>query len=340
VIGDLFRAEDRGKAVAIYNMAPILGPTLGPVIGAAVTQFLSWRWIFYIMSIIDLVVLASSFLLLRETYVPVLEKRQQREEPEETSAKPSMRQKLVSFLVVLGGNLQRPLQMLFKQHLIQLLAIYVAYLYGVMYLVLSTFQTLWVGKYQESIFIGGLNYIALGLGYVVGSQVCAFSMDKIYRRLKHHNGEVGLPEFRLPLALVSTILVPAGLIIYAWSVHYRTLWIIPDLGAAIFSAGVIIGMQCITNYVIDAYPRYIASAIGAVTLLRGLAGFGFPLFAPYVTVPARNIDSEAYIFRYMYARLDYGWGNTLLAFIAIAVGIAAPVALWFFGAKMRNSVAK
>ena len=54
-------------------------------------------------------------------------------------------------------------------------------------------------------------------------------------------------------------------------------------------------------------------------MLRSLAGFGFPLFAPY-----------------MYRALDYGWGNTLLAGIAVALGIPAPWALWVFGRRLRE----
>ena len=49
-----------------------------------------------------------------------------------------------------------------------------------------------------------------------------------------------------------------------------------------------------------------------------MTGFGFPLFAPY-----------------MYDALDYGWGNSLLGFIAIGLGIPAPFLLWFFGEKLR-----
>lgn len=39
VIGDLFEAKQRGRAVAIYNLAPLPGPALGPIIGAVVTQY-------------------------------------------------------------------------------------------------------------------------------------------------------------------------------------------------------------------------------------------------------------------------------------------------------------
>jgi len=257
-----------------------MGPTLGPINGAAVTQYLSWHWIFYIMSMLATVVLVMSLFLLRETYMPVLQKRQQTAASSDMLAKPSMAQKLTALATTLAGKLKRPLRMLFAQPVIQLLALYVAYLYGVMYLVLSTFPTLWTVQYHQSIFIGGLDYIALGLGYIIGSQICALSLDRIYRHLKRRNGDLGLPEYRLPLALVSTVLVPVGLVVYAWSADYQSIWVVVDLGAGIFSAGAIIGMQCVTTYVVDAYSQYTASAIGAITQLRGLAGFALPLAGP------------------------------------------------------------
>lgn len=33
VLGDVWRAEERGKAIAIYSLAPLLGPVIGPVCG-------------------------------------------------------------------------------------------------------------------------------------------------------------------------------------------------------------------------------------------------------------------------------------------------------------------
>ena len=39
VLGDLFDAEERGKAIAMYSLAPLLGPALGPVCGAWLVSF-------------------------------------------------------------------------------------------------------------------------------------------------------------------------------------------------------------------------------------------------------------------------------------------------------------
>lgn len=74
---------------------------------------------------------------------------------------------------ILRTSLSRPFILLGTQVIVQVLALYMAYLYGLMYLVLSTFPTLWEQRYGESIGIGGLNYISLGIGFFLGTQTCA-----------------------------------------------------------------------------------------------------------------------------------------------------------------------
>jgi hypothetical protein len=93
----------------------------------------------------------------------------------------------------------------------------------------------------------------------------------------------------------------------------------PNIGAALFSAGAIICFQCMQTYIVDSYTRYAASGVAAAVVLRSLAGFGFPLFAPY-----------------MYQKLGYGWGNSLLGFIAVGIGIPAPFLFWKFGETLRS----
>ncbi|KAJ5715419.1 uncharacterized protein N7483_012600 [Penicillium malachiteum] len=144
-------------------------------------------------------------------------------------------------------------------------------------------------------------------------------IDRIYRRLKARNNNIGRPEFRIPLMSLAAILLPAGLFIYGWTAQKRCHWIAPNIGAAIFGMGTIIAFQCIQTYMVDTYTRYAASALAAGAFLRSLAGFGFPLFAPA-----------------MYDALHYGWGNSVLAFVSLAIGVPAPIFLWKFGEKLRK----
>ena len=322
VLSDLFNAEERGKAISIYSLAPLLGPAAGPIAGGFITENTTWRWVFYATTIADALIQVSGFFFLQETYSPILLHRKKKKLIKETgndALHTEWDDPNRTVIAALRISLVRPFKLLGTQVIVQVLAIYMAYLYGLMYLVLSTFPPLWSEEYHESVGIGGLNYIALGVGFFLGTQVCAPCQDKIYRALKKRNNGVGKPEFRVPLMIPGALLVPIGLFTYGWSAQAHSHWIVPDIGAAIFASGVIIGFQCIQTYIVDSYTRYAASAVAAATVLRSLAGFGFPLFAPYI-----------------YNALHYGWGNSLLAFIAIGLGWPAPILLWKFGENLRK----
>ncbi|GES63082.1 MFS general substrate transporter [Aspergillus terreus] len=324
VLSDCFRAEERGKSIAIYSLAPLLGPAVGPICGGFIAEYTTWRWVFYSTSIVDGAIQIAGLFFLRETYGPrILRARakKMRKETGDTSFQTEAERQNKTLAQVLRTALIRPFRLLTTQPIVQALALYMAYIYGTMYLVLSTFPTLWTSPqyYNESTGIGGLNYISLGLGFWLGSQICAPLNDRIYRRLKARNNGTGRPEFRVPLLYVAAFITPAGLFIYGWTAQKHCHWIAPNIGALLFGMGNIVTYQCIQTYMVDAYTRFAASALAAAAFLRSLAGFGFPLFAPY-----------------MYAALDYGWGNSLLAFISIALGVPAPVFLWKFGEKLRK----
>lgn len=107
---------------------------------------------------------------------------------------------------MLKTSLVRPFRLLGTQVIIQVLALYMAYLYGLLYLVLSTFPSVWEGVYRESVGVGGLNYISLGLGCFIGAQTSARMSDKVYISLKRRNNDVGRPEFRVPLMIPGALL--------------------------------------------------------------------------------------------------------------------------------------
>ena len=67
-------------------------------------------------------------------------------------------------------NLTRPVRLLATQVIIQFLALYMAYSYGIMFVVLSTFPSLWSQAYHKPVGIGGLNFISLGLDFIICSQ--------------------------------------------------------------------------------------------------------------------------------------------------------------------------
>lgn len=242
-------------------------------------------------------------------------------------------------------SLSRPWRLLLTQPIIQVLGCYNAYNFGILYLFIRTFPTLWENQYGERSGIGGLNCISLVAGNLMGSQFCSPCSDTIYKILKRRSSlpkDVDeIPEFRLPLMVIGSILTPIGLFWvslvpficfiletlleliqlpqYGWSAQGHLFWLMPNIGVALYGAGLLICYQCIHVYIVDCYTSYAASAFAAATFLRSLCSFAFPLFAPYLVEV-----------------LGYGWEGTLLGCIAIVLGVPTPFILWKYGAKIRT----
>lgn len=106
-----------------------------------------------------------------------------------------------------------------------------------------------------------------------------------------------------------SLCIPIGLIIYGWSADKHVHWIVPIVGTSFVGFGLLATFMPIQTYLVDAFQIHAASAIAANTVLRRWLGAFLPLAGPSI-----------------YAVLGLGWGNTLLAFIALAL---SPVS-WIF----------
>ncbi|KAF8154426.1 MFS polyamine transporter [Crassisporium funariophilum] len=338
VLGDTWHPEERGKAIAIYSLAPLLGPVIGPVCGGWIAERSTWRWVFWSTSIVDVAIQISGLFFLKETYAPYLldQKATGIRKTTDLEKGPYKSVRTVyessedrSWQRIFAKALTRPFLMFGQETIVQLLGIYMAFIYGVFYLFLTTMPAIFANVYHQQPGIAGLNYIALGIGLSLASQVNARFMDRIYIHFKKKNGDIGEPEFRLPSMFPGTILLPFGLLLTGWSAEHHLHWIATDIGIACVGAGMILVFQSIQTYVVDAFTLHAASvlsvpvpspALAAVSCLRSLAGFGFPLFAPV-----------------MYQKLGYGKGDTILACLAIGLGCPAPFLLWTYGRRIRMS---
>lgn len=419
---DCFRKDQRGKAVALYSLMPFLSPAVAPIMGGYLTQYISWRWVFFATSIFDLAVQIACFFLLRETHHPTILRRKAQalrkytgdemlyaecEGPEH-----SMKKLLMKSLV-------RPLIMLTTQPALQAMSLFRGWVsdqylhvldpgltgplgprsfqYGIMYLVFATFGLVFEDTYNQSLGRASLNYLSLGIGFVLGLQISGTLQDRAYRWCSKHqinprsnqstwaavrpvwlsrsrpraqkakaevfkmdieyvgacgtgcsnvflvplepmhaspttasdvrnpcraptNTSEGIPEYRLPLIMPFSLLIPLGLFLYGWSAHFALHWIVPNIAVAIMSIGLIVCFNCVQAYTVDTYGEYAASATGAAAFIRTMCGFSFPLFAPR-----------------MNRVLGIGWGNSLLGFVALTCGIAAPCLLWKYGIWLRKT---
>lgn len=388
---DCFRKENRGKAVALYSLMPFLSPAVAPIMGGYLTQYISWRWVFFATSIFDLVVQVACFFLLRETHHPTI-LRNKAKALRKYTGRPELYTEHEgpnhSMKKILMKSLVRPFIMLTTQPALQAMSLFRGFQYGIMYLVFATFGIVFEDMYDQEIGRASLNYLSLGVGFFIGLQVSGTLQDRVYKWCKKHqidprstrstwaafrpswfpgrrhrrsagpemlkmNTEYagggaggnfflvpreapspprpgvlrrtptgaaeGIPEYRLPLIIPFSLLIPIGLFTYGWSAQHQLHWIVPSVGVAIMSVGLIVCFNCVQAYTVDTYTTYSASATGAAAFVRTMCGFSFPLFAPR-----------------MYAVLGIGWGNSLLGFVAASFGMVAPCLLWKYRIWLRK----
>ncbi|KAK7691660.1 hypothetical protein QCA50_005059 [Cerrena zonata] len=328
VLSDMFSADERGKAISIYSLAPLIGPVIGPIAGAWISQETTWRWVFRSSSIADAMVQVIGLWFLRETYPPLLLKWKAAALRKQMDTEKGSRRVLTvdevnapprSWEETLVRALVRPFALFIQEPIIQLFGLYLSISYGIVYLSLTTIPSIFTDIYHEKIGFVGLHYIALGLGLFMTSQVHSRLLDKVYIHHKNMNGGVGKPEYRLPTSIVLSLGLPFGLLISGWAAEKAVHWIVVDIGLFLVGMGTIAAFQAMQTYIVDAFTLYAASALASVSCLRSTAGFAFPLFAPK-----------------MYQALGYGKGNTILAAASCVLGSPTLYLFWVYGERVRN----
>lgn len=119
--------------------------------------------------------------------------------------------------------------------------------------------------------------------------------------------------------LISTVLIRFAVFLYGWTADKHVFWIAPIIGTGLVGLGLLATFMPIQTYLVDAFTVYAASALAANTVLRSLLGALLPLAG-----------------QKMYATLGLGWGNSLLAFIALAM-CPIPWVFYRYGERIRKS---
>ncbi|KAH6917753.1 multidrug resistance protein 4 [Coprinopsis sp. MPI-PUGE-AT-0042] len=319
-IGDLFSEKDRATAMAIYSLGPLLGPVAGPVAGGFIAQAAGIRWVFITIALICGAVGLYGVLFLRETYGPVIRyRRAERRGELEMFGKvyPHLVASHGNAMQVLWNNLARPVQILCTSFICFILSFYVAVMYGVFFLMFATFAELFATTYGFKAGVGGLAYLGLGVGFVLSAIAGAKFANQVYLKLASKNGGVGNPEMRIPALFFGSLFVPVGIFWYGWSAQAKLHWIMPIIGSGIFAFGMMTSFLPIQLYLVDSF-HFAASAVAASGMFRSLLGFAFPLFG-----------------KQMFDAMSVGGGNSLLAGVAIVLGIPFPVYLYYKGAELR-----
>lgn len=130
-----------------------------------------------------------------------------------------------------------------------ILSLYVAIVYGILYLMFSTFTFVFAMQYGFGTGTVGLAYLPTGIGMLFGTMTFGVLTDIVVKKKIAQNGKT-VPEDRLPIwmTLPSGLLVVASLFWYGWSTEQHTHWIVPMIGVAMFCFGL---MGIMVSYSLD-----------------------------------------------------------------------------------------
>jgi MFS family permease len=294
-----------------------MGPILGPIMGGFISINAGWRWIQGVCSIYIGIVWIVGCCLVPETYGPVLLRKMARDLSEKSGKSyiSVMEKKTVNATVagVFATAIQRPWVLLFREPIVLIASAYMAILYGTIYMFLGAFPIVYQEYRGWDEGIGGLAFLGLAVGMLIGLAYSIIDDKKRYLKL----GKGAPPEARLPLGIVGAIALPIGMFGFAWTNYLSIHWSASIILSAPFGFGTVLVFLCCINYLLDAYTIYAASVLAAGAMLRAVFAAAFPLFTTQ-----------------MFHNLGIHWASSIPAFLTLAC-LPFPFVMYRYGAAIR-----
>lgn len=318
-IADVLDAAQLGLGMALFSVAPFLGPALGPISGGFLGESAGWRWVEGMLAIFCGCVLLLMMCFSSETYAPLLLRQRAAKLSKVTgkvyryradAAKPFSVKKLFS------ASLVRPWKFLIFEPIVFILSIYVAIIYGILYLNFAAYPIVFSQGRGWSTGISGLAFLGIMIGAILSVIVTIVWTNPRYIKTIKARG-YPVPEDRLTPAMWGGIVIIIGLAGFAATDGPNVHWIAPIIFGIPFGMGVVVLFLSCMGYLVDVYVIYAASVLAANSVLRSLFGAAFPLF----TKP-------------MYEKLGIHWAAALPGFLAL---LCAPFPFLFYkyGAQIR-----
>ena len=267
-IADIWEPYERGRAMGIFYLGPLLGPLLAPIIGGVLSQAWGWRSTQWFQVIYGGVLFLVLTFCLPET---LARPREQIPEPQQGADTKSARPELsrVSTRQSVHVKTKKAVK-IFKRCFIDplsvlaylrfpavLITVYLASItFGSLYVLnISIQQTFSEPPYNFKVIIVGLLYIPNSVGYLLAAVLGGKWTDVIMLREARkagrydENGKLILrPEDRLrENAWMAAIIFPGALIWYGWSAGKGVFWLVPMIANFFFGIGSMIIFGCVTT---------------------------------------------------------------------------------------------
>jgi hypothetical protein len=150
--------------------------------------------------------------------------------------------------------LARPWMMLIHEPIVSLTSLYVAIIYGILYMLFAAIPIVFQETRGWSQGSSGLLFIGVAIGVFFAFFAAATDNRRYVRICKQAeaSGQAVAPEARLTAAMAGSIILPLGLFLFAWTTFKSVHWIAPALGATMFSCGLVMVFISLLSYLVDS----------------------------------------------------------------------------------------
>ena len=323
IISNVFQGDRaRSVPISLYVTIYLAATSMGPVIGSSILQFLSWRWIGYI----ELIWIGAFFPIFiiglpesRGSAILLAKAKRLRHEGKKAYTAEELDH--IPLYQVVIKSVQRPLYMFCTESVVFVATLWTAFSLGTIYLFTQSVEQVYGELYGWDAVQAGYVQVAIVIGEILGWGLWVFTNRWYYASAARYTEAPGtpIPEARLyPSVIGGFFGVTGGMFMYGWTSYSAIHWMAPTVGLTMVGFGTTAVVVSIANYLIDAYSKYAASALGAVGLVENASIAFLPLAATA-----------------MYTDLGFQWASSLLAFVSLAL-VATPFAVLKWGKEIRS----
>ena len=261
LVADIFPEEKRGMATGAFFLPFNIGPIVGPVIGGPLSYAFGWRSTFIFLTICSFIAIVVTIFLIPETHQYFAKEHFHKTNPNK---------RIIDAQPTEKPSFEKPWKSLV--HLIDLTILPYIAIATTAYcsmVATSTLFSIFLSEppynYTENII--GYLYIPSGVVLVIGSIFGGWISDKA----NTYFGQEKCLEGRLVPALGLSILIPIGLIIYGWILHYKLNVVGPIIGMCLLSFGETAVESAVATYLTSKKQSEAAAVTAANTFFNFIA---------------------------------------------------------------------